>query len=149
MYDFGNSAFAVLYTGVFSVFYARHVVGNEHGQGDLWLGRLNSVAMLTVALSSPFLGGVADHAGVRKRMLGLYTAVAVGAILAFPAIEPGAVATGFVLGALAASRSRGDRSSTTPTSPTSRPRRTSGASRPGGSRSATWARSSPSGSPPC
>ena len=102
MYDFGNSAFAVLYTGVFSAFYAKHVVGNEHGQGDLWLGRMNSVAMLAVALSSPFFGGVADNAGVRKRMLALYTAVAVGAILLFPTIEPGAVATGFVLGALAA-----------------------------------------------
>jgi UMF1 family MFS transporter len=57
--------------------------------------------MFLVALTAPFLGGVADHAGVRKRMLVLYTLVGVGATAAFATLQPGWILLGFVLGAMA------------------------------------------------
>jgi MFS transporter, UMF1 family len=53
--------------------------------------------MLLVSLSSPFLGGIADYAGVRKRLLALYTAICIAAVAGFCFLTPGAVFTGFVL----------------------------------------------------
>ena len=67
VYDFANSAFAaIVQATVFPAFYANVVVGNADGRGDFWWGALVSVSMVLVALSSPLLGGIADHAGVRK-----------------------------------------------------------------------------------
>jgi MFS family permease len=45
----------------------------REGLGTLWWGRVGSVSVLFVALSSPFLGSIADKAGVRKKMLLFYT----------------------------------------------------------------------------
>src|SRR5688572_7522263 len=67
VYDFANSAFAaIVQATVFPAFYANVVVGNADGRGDFWWGALVSLSMVLVALSSPLLGGIADHAGVRK-----------------------------------------------------------------------------------
>jgi UMF1 family MFS transporter len=57
--------------------------------------------MLAVSLSSPFLGGIADHAGLRKRLLLLYSYLCVIAVASFSFLTPGAVLTGFVLIVLA------------------------------------------------
>jgi UMF1 family MFS transporter len=57
--------------------------------------------MLFVAVSSPFLGSIADLAGVRKRMLILYTGICVGCVALFPTIGPGMVLWGFALAVLA------------------------------------------------
>ncbi len=57
--------------------------------------------MFLVAVTAPFLGGIADYAGVRKRMLLAYTVIAVAAILGFSALEPGWIVTGFLLGTIA------------------------------------------------
>ncbi len=53
--------------------------------------------MLLVSLSSPFLGGIADYAGVRKRLLALYTAICIAAVAGLCLLTPGAVFTGFAL----------------------------------------------------
>ena len=64
LYDFANSVYpAVITATVFGVYYATGIVGNETGLGDLWWGRVLSVSMLFVALSSPVLGSIADLAG--------------------------------------------------------------------------------------
>jgi UMF1 family MFS transporter len=57
--------------------------------------------MLFVSLTSPFLGGIADYAGLRKRLLGAYTALCVGAVAAFALLPPGAALAGFTLMLLA------------------------------------------------
>ena len=98
LYDFGDSAFIVTFTVIYSRLY-RNAVGEA--DGDLWWGLVGSVSMLMVVLSAPLLGGVADHAGIRKKMLALYTGVGLAAILAFTAVEPGMVWFGFVVGTLA------------------------------------------------
>jgi UMF1 family MFS transporter len=82
---------------VFPVFYINGIVGNEGGRGDQWWGAAISVSMLAVSLSSPFLGGIADHAGLRKRMLFLYTYVCILAVAAFAFLTPGAALSGFLL----------------------------------------------------
>jgi UMF1 family MFS transporter len=100
LYDFGNSAFAMLLPAVFNVVYTDVIVGNARGEGDRWLGYMVSTAMLTVALLAPFLGGVADLAGVRKRMLGAFTTLGVLTVLSWALLGPGDVLAGYALGAL-------------------------------------------------
>jgi MFS transporter, UMF1 family len=102
LFDFANSSYsAVIAAVVFQVYYINAVVGNADGRGDLWWGRAISFSMLFVALSSPFLGGIADYAGSRKRLLGVYTLLAVTAISCFSLLMPGAALAGFFLIALA------------------------------------------------
>jgi UMF1 family MFS transporter len=101
LYDFGNSAFAMLFPAIFSVVYTDAIVGNEAHEGDRWLGYLVSTSMLAVALLAPFLGGVADHAGVTKRMLGVFTTLGVLTVLSWSLLGPGDVLAGFALGVLA------------------------------------------------
>ncbi len=97
LYDFANSFFAALPAVVWQTYYQQKIVGNEAGQGDFWWGNTLSTAMLLVALSSPMMGGIADYAGVRKRLLVLYTAVCVGATVLYTTVEPGMVLWGFVV----------------------------------------------------
>jgi len=98
LYDFANSSYsAVISAVVFPVYYANVVVGNEAGRGDLWWGRAVSLSMLFVALSSPFIGGIADRSGLRKKFLALYTFISVTAVALFSTLREGSVAEGFFL----------------------------------------------------
>jgi UMF1 family MFS transporter len=98
LFDFANSSYsAVIAAVVFPVYYANTIVGNETGLGDLWWGRAISVSMAIVALSSPFLGGVADYGKKRKKFLFLYTALSVAAIASFSILKRGMVFEGFLL----------------------------------------------------
>ena len=99
LYDFGNSAFAALSPIVYGVYYSGTVVGGR--EGDQWLGFMVSTSMLLVAALAPFLGGVSDHAGVRKRMMGVFTLLGVCAVLAWTTVKPGDVVAGYALGVLA------------------------------------------------
>ncbi|MDH4162066.1 MAG: MFS transporter [Nitrospirota bacterium] len=102
LFDFANSSYsAVIAAVVFQVYYINRIVGNEAGRGDLWWGAAISASMLTVSLSSPFLGGIADHAGLRKRLLALYTSLCVLSVAGFSLLPPGAVISGFALIVLA------------------------------------------------
>lgn len=98
LFDFANSSYsAVIAAVIFPVYYAGVIVGNNAGEGDLWWGRAISFSMLFIALSSPFLGGIADYAGLRKRLLAFYTAICVVAVSGLSLLTPGAVITGFIL----------------------------------------------------
>ena len=101
LYDFANSVYpAVITSTVFSVYFANRIVGNAGGLGDLWWGRVISISMLFVALTSPFLGSVADRAGARKKLLFFYTFLCVLSVSLFPSIEPGMIFWGFALATL-------------------------------------------------
>jgi MFS transporter, UMF1 family len=98
LFDFANSSYsAVIAAVVFQVYYINRIVGNEGGNGDLWWGAAISVSMLFVSLSSPFLGGIADYAGLRKRLLAFYTYICVAAVAALSLLTPGAAFFGFFL----------------------------------------------------
>lgn len=102
LFDFANSSYsAVIAAVIFPVFYVSAIVGNASGQGDVWWGRAISFSMAFVALSSPFLGGIADYSGRRKRILFLYTAACVISISLFPLLRKGMVLEGFFLVVLA------------------------------------------------
>lgn len=53
--------------------------------------------MAIVALSSPFIGGIADYSGLRKRFLFIYTALSVAAIASLFFLEEGMIFEGFLL----------------------------------------------------
>ncbi len=102
LFDFANSSYsAVIAAVIFPVFYATQIVGNGTGAGDLWWGRAISVSMAVVALTSPFLGGMADYSRIRKRLLFLYTLVCVGAVASLSFIQKGMALEGFILIVLA------------------------------------------------
>ena len=102
LYDFANSVYAaVIPATIFGVYFVQVIVGNEGGRGDAWWANVASVSVLFVAISSPVLGVIADTAGVRKKMLFLYTYLCIAAVALFTTIEPGMVLWGFTLAVLA------------------------------------------------
>jgi len=101
LYDFANSSFAaVIAATIYATYYAQVVVGNDRGEGDLWWGRLISTSMAIVALTSPIMGGIADRAGIRKRLFFMTTYLSVGATALMATVEQGMVLRGFTLGVL-------------------------------------------------
>ena len=98
LFDFANSSYsAVIAAAVFQVYYINRIVGNDESKGDLWWGAAISASMLFVSLSSPFLGGIADYAGLRKRLLAFYTSICVLAVAGFSLLAPGEALFGFIL----------------------------------------------------
>ena len=94
-YDFGNSAFAVLFPAIFGAWFSGTLVGGE--TGDMRWGQVISLSMLIVAVSSPFLGGIADYAGFRKRMLVAYTVLGIACVLGFTVADGAPIAAVFVM----------------------------------------------------
>src|SRR5262249_13490587 len=76
------------------------VVGNEGGAGDLWWGRVISLSMGVVAVTSPFMGGLADRAGIRRPLFIGFTSLAVLSSALMATVHPGMIVWGFVLGVL-------------------------------------------------
>src|SRR3989449_6618951 len=98
LYDFANSAFAaVVLATIYPAYYANVVVGNAMGRGDFLWGAAISTAMVIGALTSPLLGGVADHAGARKTFLIGFTVVCVAATALMATVSEGMVLWGWVL----------------------------------------------------
>ncbi|MFW5678776.1 MAG: MFS transporter [Pseudomonadota bacterium] len=66
LYDFADNAFAtVITTFLFSVYFARGIVGDELEGTTLWTWTMAASGLL-VALVSPVFGAIADRAGPRK-----------------------------------------------------------------------------------
>ena len=102
LYDLAGSIYsAVIVAAVFNVYFVDFIVGNEDGRGDQVWGWVGSLSVAIVAVSSPLLGSIADRAGVRKRLMVLYTLLGVGAVAFFPMLKPGMVWAGFALAVLA------------------------------------------------
>jgi len=101
LYDFANSSFAaIILSTIYPAYYANLVVGNAEGRGDFWWGLAISTAMVIGALTSPVLGGIADHAGTRKPFFVGFTLVSVGATALMATVGPGMVLWGWVLAVL-------------------------------------------------
>ena len=74
MYDFGNSAYAaVILLAVYSAYFKGSVVGGAEGS-RLW-GFSLGIAMLVVAIISPFLGTIADFTAAKKRILFVFSSI--------------------------------------------------------------------------
>src|SRR4029434_96892 len=98
LYDFANSAFAaIILSTVYPAYFANLVVGNETGRGACLWGSAISTAMVIGALTSPLLGGVADHAGARKRFFVGFTVLCVATTALMTTVQPGMVVWGWML----------------------------------------------------
>ncbi len=102
LFDFANSSYsAVIAAVIFPVYYTNVVVGNTLNEGDLWWGRAIALSMAFVALSSPFLGGIADHAKKRKRFLLVYTLLCIVMTASLCFLKEGMTIEGFLMIVLA------------------------------------------------
>jgi|OpeIllAssembly_1097287.scaffolds.fasta_scaffold53045_2 UMF1 family MFS transporter len=102
LFDFANSSYsAIIAAVIFPVYFVSTIAGGATGQGDLWWGRSISASMAFVAITSPFLGGIADYSGRRKRLLFVYTLLCVLSVSSFPLLQKGMLLEGFVLMVLA------------------------------------------------
>jgi len=102
LFDFANSSYsAVIASTIFPVYYTNVIVGNDEGLGDIWWGRAIALSMAIVALASPFLGGIADHAKIKKRMMMFFTFMCIISVGLFSILDKGMILCGFVLIVLA------------------------------------------------
>jgi UMF1 family MFS transporter len=102
LFDFANSSYSAVITAtIFPVYYANIIVGNTAGMGDIWWGRAISVSMAIVAITSPFLGGIADYAKIRKKLLLFLTFLCIAAVASFSFLRKDMAIEGFVLIVLA------------------------------------------------
>ena len=102
LFDFANSSYsAVISAVIFPVYYTTHIAGNASGQGDVWWGRAIAASMVLVAVSSPLLGGIADFAKIRKKLLSLYTVLCIASVASLSLLHKGMVVEGFILIVLA------------------------------------------------
>jgi len=100
LYDFGNSAYAaVVLLAVYSVYFKQGVVAGPEGSA-LW-GLSLTIAMLVVAVISPFLGTLADYSQKKRSFLFVMTSMAVlfTGLLFF--VQKGDIVLGMVLFILA------------------------------------------------
>ena len=100
MYDFGNSAYAaVILLAVYSAYFKGSVVGGAEGS-RLW-GFSLGIAMLVVAVISPFLGTIADFTATEKRIFFVFSSLSwvFTALLFF--VEKGDIFTGMLFFILA------------------------------------------------
>ena len=77
MYDLANSAFSTtIITAIFPVYFTS-VAGADLPPGEALrlLARTTTIALATSAVLAPFLGTLADFAPIKKRLLGLFTAI--------------------------------------------------------------------------
>lgn len=77
LYDWANSAYnTIITTFVFSVYFARGVVGDPVAGTARWSAALTA-AGIAIALLSPVLGAIADRSGRRKPWMAVFTALTV------------------------------------------------------------------------
>ncbi|MFY9972969.1 MAG: MFS transporter, partial [Chromatiaceae bacterium] len=78
LYDWANSAFATtVMAGFFPVFYSAISKGLSTRDAQFWFNLSLALASLSVAISAPILGAMADRGGTRKRFLAAFTLVGV------------------------------------------------------------------------
>ncbi|HKQ61339.1 MAG TPA: MFS transporter [Candidatus Polarisedimenticolaceae bacterium] len=102
LFDFANSAYTTLIpTVAFSVFFVDVVVHAADRRGDQLWGWANTLAMALAAVTSPWLGALADYSGRKKRMLMLVSLQTVAATALLATVGPGTVTRGMLLYVLA------------------------------------------------
>jgi UMF1 family MFS transporter len=90
-YDWANSAyFTTVVTAVFPAFYATYAAGHlEPAQATARFSAITTASVAVIAVASPILGAIADHSGIKKRLLLLFMGVGVSAAGAMTAIQRG------------------------------------------------------------
>ena len=77
MYDWANSAFfTTIVTAIFPVYFTSVAAADlPPAEATRLLARTTTIALTTSAILAPLIGAIADHAPIKKRLLGLFTAI--------------------------------------------------------------------------
>lgn len=91
LYDWANSAFATtVIAGFFPIFFNKYWADGVAPEiQTLYLGIGGSISSLLVMLTAPWLGGIADRRGLKKRFLAIFTVVGVLATAALYTVGKG------------------------------------------------------------
>jgi len=85
MYDWANSAFVtIVVTALFAPWFIGHYAGPDatesaRAEATGALALTTTIALVLIAVASPLLGAIADHAPIKKRMLAMFTAIGASA----------------------------------------------------------------------
>lgn len=90
LYDFANSPFTTLVVTFIYATYFTQVLATDPIHGTALWSRGMTVTALTVAVTSPFLGALADRGGFRKLFLAISTSICIVATISLFFIGPGA-----------------------------------------------------------
>ena len=103
LYDWANSAFVLsVVTVIFPVYFERVLVaGADEGVALQRYAWITSAALLVIAILSPFLGAIADFAGIRKRLLAVFLGIGALATASLYFVHEGDWLLGAVLFAVA------------------------------------------------
>ncbi|HEX4986524.1 MAG TPA: MFS transporter [Burkholderiales bacterium] len=103
LYDWANSAFALVVVSVFFPVFLKQYwgAGSDASTSTLQLGIANSLAATLVALSAPVLGAIADRTRSRKASLAAFTSAGVVATAALAFVGSGQVMPALALFVLA------------------------------------------------
>jgi UMF1 family MFS transporter len=91
MYDWANSAMVTtIVTAIFPIYFSS-VAAAELSKADATYryAMATTLALAIIAVLAPILGAIADHAGVKKRLLGVFMGIGVAAVGAMFFIERG------------------------------------------------------------
>ena len=91
MYDWAASAMqTTIMVAVFPIYFVRVAgAGSVEGGATQRLATINTLALAIIAVLSPILGAVSDYRGTKKRLLALFMAIGVAAVLGMYWIGPG------------------------------------------------------------
>ena len=90
LYDWANSAFWATVIQIFPFYYVRVAhAGIPAATANARYAAATTVAMVVIALLSPVLGAIADHAGVKKKMLAAFLVLGIPATAAMYFIHAG------------------------------------------------------------
>jgi MFS transporter, UMF1 family len=109
MYDWGISGMqTVIMAAVFPIFFLQYAAhGLTEKDGLEWYGYAKTAAAVCIAILSPILGAVADFKAAKKRFLGTFMLLGVGATSAMYFIGQGDVLTAAILLVLSLAGSTG------------------------------------------
>ncbi|MDR2183826.1 MAG: MFS transporter [Clostridiales bacterium] len=81
MYDWANSVFAtIMLAAIFPVFFVQ-MAGGEGTQGSMWWGIGIVGARFLMGVAAPFIGTLVDYRGYKKRLLAIFIAFGILALL--------------------------------------------------------------------
>jgi UMF1 family MFS transporter len=83
MYDWANSAMVtIVVTAVYPIFFSSYAAAGVPGEVATFRhGVATTVGLAIIAVLAPFLGAMADHAALKKRLLGTFMGVGVAAVV--------------------------------------------------------------------
>src|SRR6188474_348919 len=90
LYDWANSAFWATVIQIFPFYYVRVAhAGSPAATANARYAAATTVAMLIIAVLSPVLGAIADHAGIKKKMLAAFLVLGIPATALMFCVQSG------------------------------------------------------------